>query len=104
MSNKHLTTQELDEALADFRQETLKTMAKGEALEAVVLGANTDTRILQIAHCKNPGDLLDTVARIFASQATRVFSLIDDEHADKREEVLTDLLKNLEEQIRSQLK
>ena len=103
MSNKHLTTQELDEALADFRKETLKIMASGESLEAVILGANTENRILQVARCENPGDLLQTVAYVFASQAARVFNHIDDEHADKREELLKDLLKNVEKQIRSQL-
>ena len=46
MSNKHLTTQQLDEALADFRKETLEVMASGETLEAVILGANTEDRLL----------------------------------------------------------
>ena len=103
MSNKQLTTQHLDEALADFRKETLEVMASGESLEAVILGANTENRILQVARCENPGDLLETVGHIFISQAARVFNHIDDEHADKREELLKDLLKNVEEQIRSQL-
>ena len=103
MSNRHLTTQQLDEALADFRKETLEVMASGESLEAVVLGANTETRILQIARCESPSDLLHTVASVFTSQAARVFNHIADEHADKREELLTELLKNVEEQIRSQL-
>ena len=103
MSNKQLTTQHLDEALADFRKETLEVMASGESLEAVILGANTENRILQVARCENPGDLLQTVAYVFASQAARVFNHIDDEHADKREELLKDLLKNVEKQIRSQL-
>ena len=103
MSNKQLTTQHLDEALADFRKETLEVMASGESLEAVILGANTENRILQVARCENPSDLLQTVAYVFASQATRVFNHIDDKHADKREELLKDLLKNIEKQIRSQL-
>lgn len=103
MSNKHLTTQQLDEALADFRKETLEVMATGENLEAVILGANTENRILQVARCENPGELLQTVAHVFASQAARVFNHIDDKHADKREELLTGLLENVEEQIRSQL-
>lgn len=103
MSKPHLTTQQLDEALADFRKETLEVMATGESLEAVVLGANTDNRILQVARCENPGELLQTVAHVFASQAARVFNHIDDRHVDKREELVTDLLKNVEQQIRSQL-
>lgn len=103
MSNKHLTTQQLDEALADFRKETLEIMASGENLEAVILGANTDTRILQSARCERPSDLLETVGHIFISQAIRAFSTIDNEHANKREELLKDLLKNVEKQIRSQL-
>lgn len=103
MSNKHLTTQQLDEALADFRKETLEVMASGESLEAVILGANTENRILQAARCERPSDLLETVGHIFISQAIRVFSTIDDEHADKREELLKNLLKNVEKQIRSQL-
>ena len=103
MSHKPLTTQQLDEALADFRKETLGVMATGENLEAVVLSANTDTRILQIARCENPSELLHTVAHVFASQAARVFSHIADEHADKREELVQGLLETVEEQIRSQL-
>ena len=103
MSNKHLTTQQLDEALADFRKETLEVMASGENLKAVILGANTDTHILQNARCERPSDLLETVGHIFISQAVRVFSTIDDKHADKREELLKNILKNVEEQIRSQL-
>ena len=103
MSNRHLTTQHLDEALADFRKETLEVMASGEHLEAVILGANTENRILQAARCENPGDLLQTVACVFASQAARVFNHIDDKHADKREELIKGLLENVEAQIRSQL-
>ena len=103
MSNKHLTTQQLDETLADFRKETLEVMASGENLEAVILGANTENRILQIARCENPSELLHTVAQVFVSQAARVFNHIADKHADKREELLTELLENVEEQIRSQL-
>lgn len=103
MSNKHLTTQQLDEALADFRKETLEVMASGETLEAVILGANTEDRILQVARCENPSELLHTVAHVFATQAARVFNHIDDKHADKREELLKSLLKTLEKQIRSQL-
>lgn len=103
MSNRHLTTQQLDEALADFRKETLEVMASGETLEAVVLGANTDTRILQVARCEDPSELLHTVAHIFASQAARVFNHIDDKHAHKREELVTGLLETVEEQLRSQL-
>lgn len=103
MSNKHLTTQQLDEALADFRKETLEVMASGETLEAVILGANTENRILQIARCENPGDLLHTVALVFVSQAARVLNHVADEHADKREELVTSLLESVEEQIRSQL-
>lgn len=103
MSNKQLTTQQLDEALADFRKEALEVMASGESLEAVVLGANTENRILQVARCEAPGGLLETVAYVFASQAARVFNHIDDKHADKREELITGLLESVEEQIRSQL-
>lgn len=103
MSNKHLTTQQLDEALADFRKETLEVMASGETLEAVILGANTEDRILQIARCENPGELLHIVAHVFATQAARVLSHIDSKHSDKREELLKSLLKTLEKQIRSQL-
>ena len=103
MSNRHLTTQQLDEALADFRKETLEVMASGETLEAVVLGANTDTRILQVARCEDPSELLHTVAHVFASQAARVFNHIDDRHADKREELVTEWLENVEKQLRSQL-
>lgn len=103
MRNRHLTTQQLDEALADFRKETLEVMASGETLEAVVLGANTDTRILQVARCEDPSELLHTVAHLFASQAARVFNHIDDRHADKREELVTGLLETVEEQLRSQL-
>ena len=103
MSNKHLTTQQLDEALADFRKETLEVMASGESLEAVILGANTENRILQVARCEDPGELLQTVAHVFGSQATRVLSHIDSKHSDKRDELLKDLLKNVEKQIRSQL-
>jgi hypothetical protein len=103
MSKQHLTTQQLDEALADFRQETLKTMATGENLEAIILGANTDSRILQVARCESPSELLHTVTYVFTSQAARVLRHIDDSHADKREELLTGLLKAIEEQIRSQL-
>lgn len=103
MSNKQLTTQHLDEALADFRKETLEVMASGESLEAVILGANTENRILQVARCENPGDLLQTVAYVFASQAARVFNHIDDKHVGEREALLKGLLENIEEQIRSQL-
>ena len=103
MSRTTLTTQQLDEALADFRKETLEVMATGENLEAVILGANTDNRILQIARCENPGEMLHTVAHVFVSQAARVFNHIDDAHADKREELLQEMLKNVEEQLRSQL-
>lgn len=103
MSNKHLTTQQLDEALADFRKETLEVMASGETLEAVILGANTEDRILQVARCESPGELLHTVAHVFATQAARVLSHIDSKHADKREELLKSLLKTLEKQIRSRL-
>lgn len=103
MSNKHLTTQQLDEALADFRKETLEVMASGESLEAVILGANTENRILQVARCENPGVLLQTVAHVFTSQATRILNHIDDKHVGEREELLKGLLKNVEKQIRSQL-
>ena len=103
MSNQHLTTQQLDEALADFRKETLEVMASGESLEAVILGANTENRILQVARCENLGDLLQTVAYVFASQAARVFNHIDDKHVGEREALLKGLLENIEEQIRSQL-
>ena len=103
MSKQHLTTQQLDEALADFRQETLKTMATGENLEAIILGANTDSRILQVARCESPSELLHTVTCVFTSQAARVFNHIGDSHADKREELLTGLLETIEEQIRSRL-
>ena len=103
MSKQHLTTQQLDEALADFRQETLKTMDTGENLEAIILGANTDTRIIQIAACKSPGELLHTVAQLFTAQTTRILSPIDAKHLAKREEMLAGLLKTIEEQIRSQL-
>lgn len=103
MSNQHLTTQQLDGALADFRKETLEVMASGESLEAVILGANTENRILQVAHCENPGNLLQTVAYVFASQATRILNHIDDKHVSEREALLKGLLKDVEEQIRSQL-
>ena len=103
MSNRHLTTQQLDEALAEFRKETLEVMASGETLEAVILGANTENRILQVARCENPKEMLHTVALVFASQAARVFNYIGDKHADKREELVTGLLESVEEQIRSQL-
>ena len=103
MSNKQLTTQHLDEALADFRKETLEVMASGESLEAIILGANTDTRILQVARCENPGELLHTVAQVFISQSARVLNHISDEHADKRKKMLEELLKNVEKQLRSQL-
>lgn len=103
MSNQHLTTQQLDEALADFRKETLEVMASGENLEAVVLSANTDNRILQIARSDSPSELLHTVAHLFIAQAARVFNHIDDKHADKREELLEGLLESIEEQLRSQL-
>lgn len=103
MSNQHLTTQQLDEALADFRKETLEVMAAGENLEAVILGANTDTRILQVARCERPNELLQTVTHVFISQVTRVLNHIADEHADEREKLLKGLLENVEKQIRSQL-
>ena len=103
MSNKQLTTQQLDEALADFRKETLEVMASGESLEAVILGANTENRILQVARCENPGVLLQTVAYVFAAQAARVFNHIDDKHVGEREALLKGLLGDIEEQIRSQL-
>lgn len=103
MSNKHLTTQQLDGALADFRKETLEVMASGERLEAVILGANTENHILQVARCENPGELLHTVTQVFATQVTRMLGRIDSKHADEREELLKSLLKTLKEQIRSQL-
>lgn len=103
MSKRHLTTQQLDEALADFRKETLEVMASGESLEAVILGANTEDRILQIARCENPGELLHVVTHVFTSQAARVFSHVDGKHADQREELLSSFLESVEEQIRSQL-
>lgn len=103
MSNRHLTTQQLDEALAEFRKETLEVMASGETLEAVILGANTENRILQVARCEGPTELLHTAAHVFASQAARVLSHIDGKHIGKREEILNDLLQNVEEHIRSQL-
>ncbi len=103
MSNRHLTTQQLDEALAQFRKETLEVMASGETLEAVILGANTESRILQIARCEHPSELLQIVTQVFISQAVRVFNQLDDKHADKREELVTGLLESVEERIRSQL-
>lgn len=98
MSNKQLTTQDLDEALAEFRKEALELMASGESLEAVVLGANTKNRVLQLARCESPGELVYTVAHIFTSQAARVLN-----HVENREELVKGLLRNVEEQIRDQL-